>query len=96
MTKHILLFMALCMGTVGLSLIGASITLHINTRKKKRICTQPVQALIVEMERSDNISTEGIRTVSWFPVYEYLVNNHIIRKRSNVGHPEQIFLQDRQ
>ena len=91
MTKHILLFMALCMGTVGLSLIGASITLHISTRKKKRICTQPVQALIVEMERSDNISTEGIRTVSWFPVYEYLVNNHIIRKRSNVGHTEQIF-----
>ena len=88
---NILLFMALCMGVVGVSMIGASIVLQNSIRKKKRICTLPVQAVIADLERSDNISMEGIRTVSWFPVYEYQVRDHIIRKRSNMGHPEQNF-----
>lgn len=88
---NILLFMALCMGVVGISLIGAGITLQYSIRKKKSICTLPVQAMIADLERSDNISMEGIRTVSWFPVYEYQLNGHIIRKRSNMGHSEQTF-----
>ena len=88
---NILLFMALCMGVVGISMIGASIVLQNSIRKKKHTCTLQVQAVIVDLERSDNISMEGIRTVSWFPVYEYQVRDHIIRKRSNMGHTEQIF-----
>ena len=88
---NILLFMALCMGVVGVSMIGASIALQNSIRKKKQICTIPVKAVIADLERSDNISMQGLRTVSWFPVYEYQVRDHIIRKRSNMGHTEQIF-----
>ena len=88
---NILLFLALCMGVVGISMIGASIALQNSIRKKKRICTMPVKAVITDLERSDNISMEGLRTVSWFPVYEYQVKGHIIRKRSNMGHMEQTF-----
>ena len=88
---NILLFLAFCMGVVGISMIGASIALQNSIRKKKHTCTLQVQAVIADLERSDNISMEGIRTVSWFPVYEYQVRDHIIRKRSNMGHTEQIF-----
>ena len=59
---NILLFMALCMGVVGISMIGASIVLQNSIRKKKHTCTLQVQAVIVDLERSDNISMEGIRT----------------------------------
>ena len=61
MAANILLFMALCMGVVGISMIGASIALQNSIRKKKQICTMPVKAVIADLERSDNISMEGLR-----------------------------------
>ena len=69
----ILLIIAFIMGAVGIVFTGTALGLGISAKRKREICTQPVQAVIADLERSDNISMEGIRTVSWFPVYEYFI-----------------------
>lgn len=87
----ILLIIAFTMGAVGIIFTGTALGLEISARKKREICTQPVQAVVADLERSDNISMEGIRTVSWFPVYEYVVREKRIRKRSHLGSAQQDF-----
>lgn len=87
----ILLIIAFIMGAVGIIFTGTALGLEISARKKREICTQPVQAVVADLERSDNISMEGIRTVSWFPVYEYVVREKRIRKRSHLGSAQQDF-----
>ena len=87
----ILLIIAFIMGAVGIIFTGTALGLGISAKRKREICTQPVQAVIADLERSDNISMEGIRTVSWFPVYEYVVREKRIRKRSHLGSAQQDF-----
>lgn len=48
---NILLFMTLCIGIVGISMIGASIALRNSIRKKKRNCTIPVKAVTSDEEQ---------------------------------------------
>ena len=87
----ILLIIAFIMGAVGIIFTGTALGLGISAKRKREICTQPVQAVVADLERSDNISMEGIRTVSWFPVYEYVVREKRIRKRSHLGSAQQDF-----
>lgn len=87
----ILLIIAFIMGAVGIIFTATALGLGIFAKRKREICTQPVQAVIADLERSDNISMEGIRTVSWFPVYEYFIRGKRIRKRSHLGSAQQDF-----
>lgn len=87
----ILLLIRLGFGIIGVIFIGIAIGVSASGRKKRRVCTQLVRGHIVDVERSDNISMDGLRTVSWYPVYEYEANGHTIRKRSHMGSAHQDF-----
>lgn len=74
----------------GIFLIIA-IILFASAKKKRKNCTQIIRATVVDMERSDTISMDGMRMVSWYPVYEYRINGKVITKRSYIGSARQDF-----
>lgn len=78
-------------GFVGFVFMGVAVALTVTDRRKRKFCTQPVSAKVVAVERSDSLSMDGLRTVSWYPVYEYEIGGHLIQKRSFMGSARQDF-----
>ncbi len=78
-------------GGIGIIFICVAIGLIISNKRKRGVCTQPVPAVVVNIERMDSTSTDGIRMVSWFPIFEYWYGGISIQKRSSMGSAHQDF-----
>ncbi len=76
---------------VGIIFCGVGIIFSVSQKNKKKDCTQPVSAIIVEIKRSHYTSMDKRETSAWFPVYEYYVNGNKFRKTSNIGGSENAF-----
>lgn len=59
---------------------------------KKQVCTQPVQAVVVDMiYESERFVTDSYRSVTWYPVYKYYVGGNYIQVRSRIGGMKDAF-----
>ena len=60
------------------------------TEKKRSVCTRPVTAIVVDLQRErvgvDDFSVSGEAVMkSWFPVYEYMIDGVKQKVRARVG-----------
>lgn len=78
-------------GIIGIIFLMVAVGVSVSTERRKKDCTELISAKIVEVERSDTVSMDGLRTVSWYPVYEYWVDGQRVRKRSHVGSAREDF-----
>ena len=77
-TTLMLLFI-LIWGIIGIAFFCIGIGLHARGQRKRSICTRPVTAIVVDLQRErvgvDDFSVSGEAVMkSWFPVYEYMID----------------------
>lgn len=78
---------------LGISFLIVAILIKIFFDKKSKVCTQIVDASIVDIrkiERTESGTTEP-QYVSYFPVYEYKYMGRIYKSGSNVGNLKSAF-----
>lgn len=77
---------------VGVIFTVVSIGVNHGNKKKVQRCKVLTKGRVVDMQREASTSnTDGVATFSWYPVYEYTADEHIIRKRSYFGQAKQAF-----
>ncbi|WP_455649236.1 DUF3592 domain-containing protein [Enterocloster citroniae] len=81
--QHILLLIAFVYLLIGLIFICVSIVVSKSIQRKKSVCTQNVQAKVIDITRET--LNRGNHTSSWYPVYEYWTGNQKIQKKSHIG-----------
>lgn len=76
-------------GFIFLGILFVTIACCVRRARKKTMarCTVPVVATVVDVreERMDRNMGSDIRTVSYYPVYEYTYDLQTIRRKSNIG-----------
>lgn len=77
-TTLMLLFI-LIWGIIGIAFFCIGIGLHARGQRKRSVCTRPVTAIVVDLQRErvgvDDFSVSGEAVMkSWFPVYEYMID----------------------
>lgn len=87
--QHVLLLIAFVCLLIGLIFIGVSIGVAKNIQHKKRVCTQIVNAKVIDITRE--ILNRSNHTSSWYPVYEYWAGNQKIQKKSHIGGTKNTF-----
>lgn len=88
---YVLIILTIWMFFFGVVFLGVAIWFNRMVNKKKAVCTKPMKALVTSIERVDNVSSDGIRTTSWYPVYKYVIGDLVYEKRSFMGSPSQDF-----
>ena len=90
--KEVMLLIVSIFMFIGILFIGISIGFSRRIRRRKKACTQSVNAKVVDMECIKNMSTESDRpNCMWYPVYEYWAGNRSCRVRSHVGGGKNAF-----
>lgn len=88
-TTLMLLFI-LIWGIIGIAFFCIGIGLHARGQRKRSVCTRPVTAIVVDLQRErvgvDDFSVSGEAVMkSWFPVYEYMIDGVKQKVRARVG-----------
>lgn len=86
----LMLLFVLVWGIIGITFLCVGIGLYKRGLKKRRICTRPVTAVVVDLQRErvgvDDFSVSGEAALqSWFPVYEYTIDGVEQRVKAFVG-----------
>ncbi len=86
----LLLLMMSVFGLIGIIFLGIVVALNSKEKRNKASCTQLVIATVVDMQHraigaSALTDADEVRMMSWFPVYEYIVNGDLFMKREFVG-----------
>lgn len=89
--KWVTSLIVLMVGFAGIVFLVIGIGLSISQRNKKRVCTQPVTATVVDMESSYSTSVDGTQTLSWYPIYKYQANGKTFQKKANSGGTKNSF-----
>lgn len=91
-TQYILYPIAIICLLVGFIFLGISIGLSKVMKHKKRVCNQKVNAKVINMtrNRTDTLVNYN-QNSSWYPIYEYWVDNQRIQRCSHVGGTRKSF-----
>lgn len=89
LTKVLFLIVAVLLA-LGVVFIIVGIGLKKRENSREKYCTQRVIATVVDLVREEiedcsHVSIGEARLKSWFPVYEYVANGSVIRKKDFVG-----------
>ena len=82
--------LVLVLSIMGIVFLCIGIGLVTRERKKKNMCTKPVTAVVVDIQKEsvgagDFAASGEARLKSWFPVYEYTVDGVKHRAKAFVG-----------
>lgn len=88
--QNINLLIAIMIIFLGLVFVGISIGASIIIKHKQRTCTRPVVAQVVNMKRK-RLDSFSSSSGSWYPVYEYFVDNQKMQKCSHIGGSKKAF-----
>lgn len=77
---------------LGVVFLLLGIGMKISWNRKERVCTQPCNATIVDVQREVSRSADDSYMESWYPVYEYYANGTTIQRRSSVGRRKNDFI----
>jgi hypothetical protein len=84
--------MAIICLLVGFIFLGVSIGISKVIEHKKRTCNQKVNAKVINMTRNrTNTLINYNHNTSWYPIYEYWVDNQRIQRCSHVGGTRKSF-----
>lgn len=83
-------FLVLVLGIMGIVFLCIGIGLVTRERKKKSMCTKPVTAVVVDIQKEsvgtgDFAASGEARLKSWFPVYEYTMDGVKHRAKAFIG-----------
>lgn len=86
----LMLLFILIWGIIGIAFFCIGIGLQARGQRKRSICTRPVTAIVVDLQRErvgvDDFSVSGEAVMkSWFPVYEYMIDGVKQKVRARVG-----------
>lgn len=91
-TQYIFYIMAIICLLVGFIFLGVSIGISKVIEHKKRTCNQKVNAKVINMTRNrTNTLINYNHNTSWYPIYEYWVDNQRIQRCSHVGGTRKSF-----
>lgn len=91
-TQYILYPIAIICLLVGFIFFGISIGFTKIIKHKKRVCNQKVNAKVINMTRNrTNTLINYNHNTSWYPIYEYWVDNQRIQRCSHVGGTRKSF-----
>lgn len=94
MTSNITIILTIfksVIGVLGIFFLIIAAIASSSARKKRKLCTEKLEARIADVECSESFSVDGYRADSWYPVYEYMVNGITMKRRSSVGHARKNF-----
>lgn len=70
---------------IGVVFLCVSWGLSRSSAHKKKVCTQPVNARIVDVIRDTTYHINSVHSVTWYPIYEYTTGGKTVRRHSAVG-----------
>lgn len=78
---------------LGIMFLGATVIVKVSFEKKRKNCTQMVEAIIIDIQEMVRRETGDITSkyVSYFPIYEYEYMGKIYQSGTNVGNLKNAF-----
>lgn len=85
-TFIIMMLISLLMLLLGVIFLGISFGMRHSEKKKYKVCISHTTGTVIDIERhTSSAVSDGVPTTAWYPVFEYSVGGHSIKKRSNYG-----------